>query len=80
MDFNEFKNSGAELEVPSFANPIPGKVFPSVMLDKEGGKTKMFLSRTRRFLQVKGIMVNAFVELKSHAIRSFSAATFSLLG
>ena len=68
MDFNEFKKSDAELEVPSFANPVPGKVFPSVMLDKEGGNTKMFMSHVRRFLQVKGIMVNAFVELKSHVI------------
>ena len=66
MDFNEFKKSDAELEVPSFANPVPGKVFPSIMLDKEGGNTKM--SHVRRFLQVKGIMVNAFVELKSHVI------------
>ncbi|CBI23929.3 unnamed protein product, partial [Vitis vinifera] len=35
LDFNEFKDSHAELEVPSYANPVPGKVFPSVMFDKE---------------------------------------------
>ena len=75
LDFNEFKDSDAELEVPSFANSVPVKVFPSVMFDKEGGGTEMFLYNTRRFRQVKGIMVNTFVELESHAIQSFSGST-----
>ncbi|CBI19988.3 unnamed protein product, partial [Vitis vinifera] len=35
LDFNEFKDSDAELEVPSYANPVPGKVFPSLMFGKE---------------------------------------------
>ena len=75
LDINEFKNSDAELQVPSFANLVPGKVFPSVMFDQEGGGTEMSLYHTRRFRQVKGIMVNTFVELESHAIRSFSGST-----
>ncbi|XP_034701312.1 anthocyanidin 3-O-glucosyltransferase 2-like [Vitis riparia] len=72
LDFNEFKDSDAVLEVPSYVNSVPGKVFPSVMFDKEGGGTEMLLHHTRRFKQVKGIMVNTFVELESHAIQSFS--------
>ncbi|KAJ9687267.1 hypothetical protein PVL29_015944 [Vitis rotundifolia] len=75
LDFNEFKDSDAELEVPSYANPVPGKVFPSVMFDKEGGGAEKFLYHTRRFRQVKGIMVNTLVELESHAIQSFSGST-----
>ncbi|CBI23921.3 unnamed protein product, partial [Vitis vinifera] len=35
LDFNEFKDSDAVLEVPSYVNSVPGKVFPSVMFDKE---------------------------------------------
>ncbi|RVW82189.1 UDP-glucose flavonoid 3-O-glucosyltransferase 6 [Vitis vinifera] len=75
LDFNEFKDSHAELEVPSYANPVPGKVFPSVMFDKEGCGAEKFLYHTRRFRQVKGIMVNTLVELESHAIQSFSGST-----
>ena len=72
LDFNEFKDTDAELEVPSYVNSVPGKVFPSVVLDKEGGGTEMILHHTRRFRQVKGTIVNTFVELESHAIQSFS--------
>ncbi|KAJ9687284.1 hypothetical protein PVL29_015961 [Vitis rotundifolia] len=72
LDFDDFKDSDAELEVPSFVNSVPGKVFPSMMLDKEGGGAEVSLYHTRRFRQVKGIMVNTFVELESHAIQSFS--------
>ncbi|RVW13258.1 UDP-glucose flavonoid 3-O-glucosyltransferase 6 [Vitis vinifera] len=47
LDFNEFKDSDAELEVPSYANPVPGKVFPSLMFGKEGGGAEKFLYHTR---------------------------------
>ncbi|KAL6328638.1 hypothetical protein AAG906_003323 [Vitis piasezkii] len=62
LDINEFKDSDAELEVPSFAN-------------SESGGTEMFLYHTRRFRQVKGILVNTFIELESHAIQSLSCST-----
>ncbi|KAJ9687242.1 hypothetical protein PVL29_015919 [Vitis rotundifolia] len=74
LDFNEFKDSDTELEVPSYANPVPGKVFPPVMFDKERGGAEMLLYHTRRFRRVNGIMVNTFVELESHAIQSFSGS------
>ena len=75
LDINEFKDSDAELEVPSFANSVPVKVFPSVMFDKEDGGTEMFLYNTRRFRHVKGILVNTVIELESHAIQSLSEST-----
>ncbi|KAL6329750.1 hypothetical protein AAG906_035398 [Vitis piasezkii] len=75
LDVNEFKDSDAELEVPSFANSVPGKAFPSLLTDKESGGTEMFLYHTRRFRQVKGILVNTFIELESHAIQSLSCST-----
>ncbi|WKA00096.1 hypothetical protein VitviT2T_018486 [Vitis vinifera] len=75
LDINEFKDSDAELEVPSFANSVPGKAFPSLLTDKESGGTEMFLFQTRRFRQVKGILVNTFIELESHAIQSLSCST-----
>ena len=79
LDLFQFKNSDAQLEIPSYVNPVPGKVYPSVMFDKEGGFAGMFLHLARTYRQVKGIMVNTFNELESHAIQSFSGATLPLL-
>ena len=79
LDFDDFKDSDAELEVPSYVNSVPGKVFPSMILDKEGGGVEVSLYHTRRFRQVKGIMVNTFVELESHAIQLFSGCKAPLV-
>ncbi|CBI23868.3 unnamed protein product, partial [Vitis vinifera] len=35
LDINEFKDSDAELDVPTFVNSVPGNVFPAWMFDKE---------------------------------------------
>ena len=75
LDINEFKDSDAELDVPTFVNSIPGKVFPAGMFDKESGGAEMLLYHTRRFREVKGILVNTFIELESHAIQSLSGST-----
>ena len=75
LDLIQFKNSGVELEIPSYANPGPSKVFPSVMFDKEGGLAGMVMHLAWTFRQVKGIMINTFVELEPHAIQSFSGTT-----
>ena len=75
LDFSEFKDSDAELEVPSYANSVPGKVFPAVMFQKIVGGAELFLDQARRFRQAKGIMVNTFLELESHAIQSLSSST-----
>ncbi|CAL9013336.1 unnamed protein product [Prunus brigantina] len=45
-DVSEFKDSDTELSLPTFVNSVPGRVLPSVVLDKEGAET--FLSYAKR--------------------------------
>ncbi|KAJ6967721.1 anthocyanidin 3-O-glucosyltransferase 2-like [Populus alba x Populus x berolinensis] len=70
VDPAEFKGSDAELVMPCLANPVPAKVLPSVLLNKEWLPT--MLHQARRFRETKGIIINTFEELESHAINSFS--------
>ncbi|KAJ6304465.1 hypothetical protein OIU77_018183 [Salix suchowensis] len=67
----EFKETDPDLIVSCFANPVPARVMPSVLLNKDGGYT-CFENLGRRFREAKGIVVNSFAELESHAVRSFS--------
>ena len=75
LDIDGFKDSDAELEVPSYVNSVPGKIFPSFLFDKGDSGSEWILNHSRRYRQVRGIIVNTFVELESHAIRSFSGTT-----
>ncbi|KAJ6870160.1 anthocyanidin 3-O-glucosyltransferase 2-like [Populus alba x Populus x berolinensis] len=70
VDPAEFKGSDAELVMPCLANPLPAKVLPSVLLNKE--RLPHMLRQARRFRETKGIIINTFEELESHAINSFS--------
>ncbi|KAH8486005.1 hypothetical protein H0E87_027451 [Populus deltoides] len=70
VDPTEFKGSDAELVMPCLANPLPAKLLPSPMLNKE--RMPFFLGLARRFRETKGIIINTFEELESHAIDSFS--------
>ncbi|CAK7345162.1 unnamed protein product [Dovyalis caffra] len=70
LDPTEFKDSNAELVVPFLANPLPAKVLPSALLRKEWSSP--LLGQVRRFRECKGIMVNTFEELESHAGNYFS--------
>ncbi|KAM5551018.1 UDP-glycosyltransferase 71A16-like [Rosa sericea] len=69
-DVSEFLESGADLSLPSFINPLPHGVLTSALLDKEG--VNAFLNHARRFRETKGILVNTFLELESHALHSLS--------
>ncbi|KAI5339854.1 hypothetical protein L3X38_019127 [Prunus dulcis] len=69
-DVSEFKDSDAELSLPTFVNSVPGRVLPSVVLDKEGAES--FLSYAKRFTETKAILVNTFMELESHTLDSLS--------
>ncbi|RVX03553.1 UDP-glycosyltransferase 71A16 [Vitis vinifera] len=71
MDITEFGDSDADLLVPSFANSVPARVLPFMVVDKEGAST-VFLNRTRRFREMKGILANTFMELESHAINTIA--------
>ncbi|CAK7345186.1 unnamed protein product [Dovyalis caffra] len=70
VDPTEFKDSDAELALSCLANPLPAKVLPSAVIDKEW--LPVLLGLARRFRETKGIMVNTFEELESYAVNSFS--------
>ncbi|XP_028778914.1 anthocyanidin 3-O-glucosyltransferase 6-like [Neltuma alba] len=65
-----FTESGTAFAIPSFDSHVPANVFPSVMLDKEWAK--FFFSHACRIKKAKGVIVNTFEELESHAVQSFS--------
>ncbi|XP_027062284.1 anthocyanidin 3-O-glucosyltransferase 2-like [Coffea eugenioides] len=69
-DVTDFENSKVELAVPTYINLVPVKVLPSGLFDKEGGN--MFLNQAKRYRETKGIIVNTFLELESHAIQALS--------
>ncbi|XP_050383967.1 UDP-glucose flavonoid 3-O-glucosyltransferase 6-like [Argentina anserina] len=71
-DCTEFKDSDAELVVPSFINPLPAaKVLPAVILEKDS--SDVFLNFAKRYRETKGILINTFLELEAHALQSLSS-------
>ncbi|CAK7345192.1 unnamed protein product [Dovyalis caffra] len=70
VDPTEFKDSDVELVMPCLANPLPAKVLPFSLFEKD--VLPLSLRMIRRVKETKGIMVNTFYELESHAINSFS--------
>ncbi|KAL2482145.1 UDP-glycosyltransferase 71B7 [Forsythia ovata] len=70
LDVTEYKNSNAELLIPTYINPVPANVFPSRFFDKDG--LAMFLGMARRFRETKGIMINTFLDLEAYAMKSLS--------
>ncbi|KAK3444615.1 hypothetical protein EUGRSUZ_A00945 [Eucalyptus grandis] len=71
MDITKFKDSDTELDFPSFTNPLPAKVLPSVVLIKEA--VQSFLEHAKRIRAVKGIIINTFDELEPHAVGSLAS-------
>ncbi|KAI3697243.1 hypothetical protein L6452_30119 [Arctium lappa] len=67
----EFSNSDAEFLITSFVNPVPTKVIPELFRTKEG--LDFLRSSHQKMKEAKGIMVNTFLELETHAIESFSS-------
>ncbi|KAJ0860389.1 putative flavonol 3-O-glucosyltransferase [Helianthus annuus] len=70
-DVIELSNADAEISIPSFVKPVPTKVFWSRVKTREG--LDFVLGAVRKFREVKAIMVNTFLELETHAIKSLSA-------
>ncbi|XP_048141917.1 anthocyanidin 3-O-glucosyltransferase 2-like isoform X2 [Rhodamnia argentea] len=70
VDITEYNDSAAELDAPSFANPLPAKVLPSVVLTKES--VQPFLEHAKRIRVLKGIIVNTFDGLEPHALASLA--------
>nr|XP_043628416.1 anthocyanidin 3-O-glucosyltransferase 2-like [Erigeron canadensis] len=70
----ELSNSDGEMMIPSFVKPVPTKVFPAVYQTLEG--LDFLKYSVRKMREAKGVMVNTFLELETHAIKSFSDANF----
>jgi hypothetical protein len=67
----EFSESDPEsVIIPSYVNPIPSSVLPSFVYHKEGGYISM-VNLGRKLKDAKGIIVNTFHELESHAFSTF---------
>ncbi|XP_057957460.1 anthocyanidin 3-O-glucosyltransferase 2-like [Malania oleifera] len=76
-DVTEFLDSNAELVVPCFANPVPSRVLPHAILNKEGWYA-MTLNFARSLRKSKGILVNTCAELESYAINSLNSSTIKI--
>ncbi|KAJ4825913.1 hypothetical protein Tsubulata_050766, partial [Turnera subulata] len=70
VDSVEFKDSGAELALPGLVNPLPAKVLPSPLFDKDW--LPIILDMARKFRASKGLIINTFLGLESHAITTFN--------
>ncbi|XP_022936724.1 anthocyanidin 3-O-glucosyltransferase 2-like [Cucurbita moschata] len=66
-------NSDTEfITLPNFANPIPSKLIPSLFSNKD--KAIWFHNHIKRFRsEIKGILVNTFMEMEFHAMESISS-------
>nr|QSB46687.1 glycosyltransferase [Rubia yunnanensis] len=71
VDVTEFEDSDAEIVVGSYMNPVPTKVMPRAFFEKGGGGDH-FISLAGRYRETKGIMINTFQELESHAIQALN--------
>ncbi|KAD4178175.1 hypothetical protein R6Q59_021725 [Mikania micrantha] len=70
QDVVALSNSDIVMSVPSFVKPLPTKVFWSILQTREG--LEFALSSARKLKKVNAIMVNTFLELETHAIKSLS--------
>ncbi|KAL1551364.1 hydroquinone glucosyltransferase [Salvia divinorum] len=68
-DLKEYEDSDAVVSIPTYVYPVPAKVWPAKVFDKEIG----FLDFVRRYRESRGIIVNTFLEFEPHAISSLSA-------
>ncbi|XVF20972.1 hypothetical protein REPUB_Repub12eG0050200 [Reevesia pubescens] len=68
VDIIELKDSETEFNIPSYVNPVSTKFFPYIMFKPES--FTMINNVARGLREVKGILVNTFLELESHAIDS----------
>ncbi|XVF71143.1 hypothetical protein PTKIN_Ptkin12aG0012400 [Pterospermum kingtungense] len=70
VDIVQLKDSDTEFTIPSYVNPVSTKFFPPLIHQPDFFAAINNLARGLR--EVKGIMVNTFLELESHALNSFS--------
>ncbi|XP_027127788.2 anthocyanidin 3-O-glucosyltransferase 2-like [Coffea arabica] len=70
-DVSHYENSDVELALPTYINPVPAKLLSSALFEKDGG-VDMVLDQAQRYRKTKGIIINTFLELESHAIHALS--------
>ncbi|CAH1412370.1 unnamed protein product [Lactuca virosa] len=70
QDVFELSNSDGEMLIPTFQKPVPTKVFPVVYQTQEG--LDFLMHSVRKMREAKAIMVNTFLELETHAVKSLS--------
>ncbi|KAK1279513.1 putative UDP-glucose flavonoid 3-O-glucosyltransferase 3 [Acorus gramineus] len=71
-DFMDMKKDG--LAVPTLPVKLDPLALPSPMLDKTNDAYEWYMYHGRRFKDLRGVIVNSFVEVESHASNSLSAA------
>lgn len=71
-DVTEYKEKDVNFTISTYMNPVPANVLPGILFDKDGGGSDAFLDQVRRYRETKGIIINTFLELETHAIESLS--------
>ncbi|CAI8583209.1 unnamed protein product [Vicia faba] len=66
----ESLESETEFKIPSFKNPLPKPVLPSLVVDKKTGAYSWMAYHGERYRETKGIIVNTVQELEPHALQS----------
>ncbi|KAE8690109.1 putative UDP-glucose flavonoid 3-O-glucosyltransferase 3 [Hibiscus syriacus] len=70
VNFVDLKDSDTEFAIPSYVNPVSTKYFIDEMFSPT--RITFLLNIARGLRKTKGIMVNTFSELESHAVDSLS--------
>ncbi|PON98229.1 UDP-glucuronosyl/UDP-glucosyltransferase [Trema orientale] len=78
VDPTELQNDpDAELVVPCFVERVPTSALPYAAVAE--GWASLLIHNTRRMREAKGIIVNSFLELESHAVTPLSDGKFPSL-
>ncbi|KAK8550644.1 hypothetical protein V6N13_119160 [Hibiscus sabdariffa] len=66
----EAGNMDLEHLIPGFVNPVPSRVLPSFVFNKDGGYAA-FVKIAEKLRYAKGIMINTFEELEPYGVNCF---------
>ncbi|OIT26566.1 anthocyanidin 3-o-glucosyltransferase 6 [Nicotiana attenuata] len=67
-DVSQFKNANSWLSFPSYAYPVPPSVLQMVLVGSDTWLVSGFLEFARGYRKAKGIIINTFTELETHAL------------
>ncbi|XP_074330058.1 UDP-glycosyltransferase 43-like [Apium graveolens] len=71
---SELDDSKTRLRIPGFVKPVPVSVLPTFFLTRnQDDSCSWFSNNAKKYKEAKGIVVNTFQELESHALDSLSA-------